>query len=192
VFSSKIHEIGAEIMTGNIINHLLKPISFFSYVITKEIADKTINVTCALIEISLLIMLLQPNITIQTDLATIFVGIVFLMIGIAISFFISFCTSMIAFWTAEIWAPRFIYLILVFVLAGNYFPLDILPQPLYNVLLFTPFPYFMFLPAHIFIKGATSGLILPFIIGTSWACITFIIARILWKKGMKEYSFYGR
>ncbi|HRN69815.1 MAG TPA: ABC-2 family transporter protein, partial [Candidatus Woesebacteria bacterium] len=151
VFSSRIHELGAEILTGDIINKLLKPIGFLKYLITKEIADKAINISFAIVEISLLILILEPIIILPENTVTIYILILHLLIGLTLSFFLSFSIAMIAFWTAEIWAPRFIYFILVFVLAGNYFPLDILPTTFYNLLLLTPFPYFIFLPAQIYI-----------------------------------------
>ena len=99
---------------------------------------------------------------------------------------------MVAFWTAEVWAPRFIYFILVFVLAGNYFPLDIMPKGLYDFLLWTPFPYFIFLPAKIYLHGVDGNTWNIFLIGIAWIFLTYFIARTLWKKGMKEFSFYGR
>lgn len=192
VFSSRIHELGAEILTGDIINRLLKPMGFFKYLITKEIADKTINISFGIIEITVLIFLLKPTIQLPPDFFTMVVMIVHLFIGLALSFFLSFSVSMIAFWTAEIWAPRFIYFILVFVLAGNYFPLDILPKTFYNFLLLTPFPYFIFLPAQMYLKGLTDYNPLLLIGGITWIVIAYFFSSWLWKKGIKEYSFYGR
>lgn len=192
VFSSKIHEIGVEIMQGDIINRLLKPISFFSFVITKEIADKAINVLCSLTEITMLLLLVQPHLSSPPSISASIVALVFLFIGIFLSFFLSFCIAMIAFWSSEIWAPRFIYFMMVFMLAGNYFPLDILPKNIYNILLYTPFPYFIFMPAHILLKGYTNMTLLYSIIGLFWIGVFYMLAVYLWKRGMKEFSFYGK
>ncbi len=192
VLSSKIHELGAEILTGDIINRLLKPWRFFGYILTKEIADKSINISFSIIEITVLILLLKPHITPIPDILSIFIMIIHICIGLAISFFMSFSISLFAFWSAEIWAPRFIYFILVFVLAGNYFPLDILPKTFYNLLLFTPFPYFIFIPAQIYIKGLDNYNFLYLGIGLLWVLISYIFAKWLWNKGIKQYSFYGR
>lgn len=192
VFSSKIHEVGVEIMQGDIVNRLLKPISFFLFVITKEIADKGINIFCSIFEITVLILLLKPPIALPESLSAILIAFIFLLIGICLSFFLSFCVSMIAFWSNEIWAPRFIYFMMVFMLAGNYFPLDILPKNIYNILLYTPFPYFIFMPAHILLKGYTSVTLWQSAIGIFWTGIFALLARFLWKRGMKEFSFYGK
>lgn len=192
VLSSKIHELGGEILNGDIINKLLKPWNFFSQLLTKEVADKTINISFAFIEITVLILLLKPQLAPAPEPIAIILIILHLFIGLAISFFMSFSISLFAFWSAEIWAPRFIYFILVFVLAGNYFPLDILPEPFYNALLYTPFPYFIFIPAQLYIKGIAHYDSSLLIIGLIWVVISYVFAKWLWQKGIKQYSFYGR
>lgn len=192
VFSSKIHEIGAEILQGDIINKILKPIPFMSLVITREIADKSVNILFALLEISILILILRPGLAAPHDAFAVVVAFLMLGLGLVVSFFISFSVAMMAFWTAEIWAPRFIYFILVFMLAGNFFPLDILPIAVYKGLLLTPFPYFIFLPIQIYLKGVTLAVVPQIVIGLVWVGITWYIARYLWNRGMRVYSFYGR
>jgi ABC-2 type transport system permease protein len=192
VFSSRIHELGGQILQGDIINVLLKPVSFFKYLISKEAADKVVNISFATVEVILLILIFRPNLTAPPGFPELFFFLIHLIVGVCLSFLISFCVSMIAFWSAEIWAPRFVYFILVFTLAGNYFPLDILPKPVYNFLLFTPFPYFIFLPAQIYLKGLTNYHIWQLGVGIVWLYITYNFANWLWKKGIREYSFYGR
>jgi ABC-2 type transport system permease protein len=192
VFSSRIHELGGQILQGDIINILLKPVSFLKYLISKEAADKAVNISFAVIEVTLLVLIFRPNLTVPPGTIEIFFLLIHLVIGLILSFFISFSVSMIAFWSAEIWAPRFVYFILVFTLAGNYFPLDILPKAIYNFLLFTPFPYFIFVPAQIYLKGLTDYNFWQLGISLIWVFAAYTFARFLWNKGIKEYSFYGR
>jgi ABC-2 type transport system permease protein len=184
--------VGAEILNGDIINRILKPMQFFLYLMTKEAADKIVNLGFASVEIITLIVLTHPTLQgVYSPNAFLLAGIQ-LVIGLILAFWVSFSISMIAFWTAEIWAPRFIYMILVFVLAGNYFPLDILPPIMYKVLLLTPFPYFIFLPARTYLKGPSETWIFEIVISLIWSYIFYKGASWLWKRGLREYSFYGR
>ena len=112
--------------------------------------------------------------------------------GIVIHFFLSFMLSLLAFWTTEVWAPRFIFWTLITMLAGAYFPLDILPKPIYYLLLLTPFPYLTFLPAKIYLTGLTVELFIPFTLGGVWMVILYLCAKKIWRKGLREFSFYGR
>lgn len=192
VFSSRVHEVGAEILNGDIINRILKPMQFFFYLMTREAADKCINMTFAIVEITALILLTHPTVLGPHSVLSLMLIGLELVIGLMLAFWVSFAISMIAFWTAEIWAPRFIYMILVFVLAGNYFPLDILPPTMYKLLLLTPFPYFIFIPARTYLRGPSETWPFELLISTIWVFIFYKGASWFFKKGLKEYSFFGR
>lgn len=192
VFSSRIHELGGQILQGDIINVLLKPVSFFKYLISKEAADKVVNISFAIVEVIILIIIFRPNISAPPGTLEVALFFIHLALGLLLSFFISLSVSMIAFWSAEIWAPRFVYFILVFTLAGNYFPLDILPKTVYNFLIFTPFPYFIFIPAQIYLKGLSNYHSWQLGISIFWVFATYVMAKTLWNNGLKSYSFYGR
>jgi ABC-2 type transport system permease protein len=192
IMSTRTTDVAQDIANGSIMNYLLKPFSIFSFVITKELVDKVVNGLFAILEITLFIILINPEILIQTKLS-IYPSLLYaIFIGGVISFFISLALSFVVFWTAETWAPRFIYFILVSLLAGTSFPLDILPEKLYSLLLLTPFPYLMFLPVKIYVNGVTSQTATLLTIGTIWAIALYFFVQLLWKKGIKEFSFYGK
>ncbi|MBI4225616.1 ABC-2 family transporter protein, partial [Candidatus Roizmanbacteria bacterium] len=153
VFGTRTFDISSDINDGRIINILLKPISFFKYYFAKEIADKAINLFFAIFEILFLIWLFKFNIVYPNNLflfALVFVN------SVLISYFINLSLSFIGFWTTEVWPIRFIFTILLFFVSGNYFPLDILPKPIYHLILATPFPYLFYLPAKILISNPST------------------------------------
>lgn len=198
VFGTRTFEISNDINDGKIINILLKPVSFFSYYFTREIADKTINLLFAIFEISFLIWFFKLPINPPSSLPLFF--IIFLN-GILISYFINLSLSFFGFWTTEVWPIRFIFTIVLFFIAGNYFPLDILPKPIYNLILVTPFPYMFYLPTKILIKDGTlnqnqfgSGQTIQQMIFLSylWLFLSYSLARLIWKSGIRSFSFWGR
>lgn len=190
--ASRTYEIGEKIVSGNIIENILKPIPFFNYYLAKDMADKLTNIFFAFFEISLVIVLFQPPLFIQTGLLNFLFFFIFMVIGMLISFFFSLSLSFISFWTIEYWAVQFIFFMLVFFLSGTYFPLDILPKPLFYILLITPFPYFYYLPTKIFVKGIDSVFIVEAVLAFVWVYLSFRFARFLWNKGLKSYNFFGR
>jgi ABC-2 type transport system permease protein len=193
VFSTKTNEVSDAILTGKIIDPLIKPFNYFGYIGSREIADKLLNLSFALIEILLIVIIFQPTLKVADQFLIYLWMIIFLVNGLLISFFISFILSIFAFWSTDIWGPKFIYFILTSLLAGIMFPLDVLPNFLYNIILMTPFPYMVYLPAKIFIHGLDSTNILQFyFISFGWIFILFFITKTLWKKGMKEFSFFGK
>lgn len=192
VLGTRTIDIANQIISGDIINLILKPFSFFKYYLTRDTADKILNMSLAFVEIVFIIFVFRPDIFIQKNILIYFIFFLFVVSGTLISFFISLSLSFIGFWTTEVWSPRFIYFILIFFLSGTYFPLDILPKPVYYILLSTPFPYLYFLPSRIYLSGIGNYLIFPFFVSMIWVYVTYLIARSLWKKGLKSYSFFGR
>lgn len=189
VFGTKTSEISSDINDGKIINILLKPVSFFSYHFVREVADKLVNLFFALFEITFLIWLFKLNIVPPENIALFLV--VFLN-GILISYFINLSLSFLGFWTTEIWPMRFIFTILLFFVAGNYFPLDILPQPIYSLILATPFPYMFYLPTKILISHSTIQPYNYVAFSYLWLFLSYLLARFIWKSGIKNFSFWGR
>lgn len=190
--STRTSDIASDILSGDFMNYLLRPTSFLKYVMTGELVDKIINGLSSLIEIIILILAFKPTLFIQPHLINYVMFLITLIIGAILSFFISILFSFLAFWTTEIWSPRFIYQILVSMLAGSFFPLDILSKKIYEILLLTPFPYLIFLPTRIYIKGFSSDLIQPIVISIIWCFILYKIVQIVWRRGLITYGAHGR
>lgn len=190
VLGSRTAEIGYHIQDGSIINLLLKPVSFFKYYFARDIADKLINLSFAVCELLVVVWIFKAPLVAPH---TISVFTVFFINGVLISFFVNLMLSFIGFWTPEIWAPRFLFTVLVFFLSGSYFPLNLLPDFLYYFLLATPFPYLFYLPAQALIGHIDSGLVF-FQIAFSffWVFALYKLTVSLWKTGNKQFSFWGR
>lgn len=189
VLGTRTTDIASDINTGKIVNLLLKPISFFAYYFSRDLSDKLMNLLFALTEILLLIVIFRsPLLPPHTPLAF------FLLVvnGVLIAYFISLLLSFIAFWTTETWGPQFLFYTLLFFLSGSYFPLDVLPNFLYTLLLLTPFPYLYYLPTSILIGRATSFGLLEVAMSCFWVGATWFLARFVWRKGIRSFSFWGK
>jgi len=192
VLATRTVDVAGEILSGDIINYILKPISFFKYYLARDFTDKLLNIFFASIEILLIIILFKPPVFFQNNVSVYALFIIFIFLGTLISFFVNLSLSFIGFWSNEIWAPRFIYFILIFFLSGTYFPLDILPKPIYYFLLLTPFPYFYYLATKIYLQGISHNLFVGVLISLIWVYLSYNLAKFLWQKGLKSYSFFGR
>lgn len=190
IMGSRTAEIGAYINDGTIINFILKPVSFFKYYLSRDLADKTMNIVFAIGELLLVVLLFQARLVIPHN---ILLFLVFFINGLFISFFINLMLSFIGFWTPEIWAPRFLFTMLVFFVSGSYFPLNLLPSTIYHLLLLTPFPYLFYLPTQVIIGRLDTGY-LAFQITMSfvWVLFLYLISKKMWIYGNKNFSFYGR
>jgi len=100
--------------------------------------------------------------------------------------------SFIGFWSKETWAPRFLFFIIVSFLSGMYFPLDIVPRAIYNILILTPFPYLLFIPLKIYLGQVDLNFILRgLLLSLFWIYLLNIFMKNLWNKGLKIYTSEG-
>lgn len=189
VLGTRTVDIAGDINSGQIINLLLRPMSFFKYYLTRDLADKLMNIFFALFEITLLIVLFKiPLVALKNPV----LFFIFFINGVLISFYINMVISFLGFWTTETWAPRFIFMALIYFLSGSYFPLDLLPSTLYHLLLLTPFPYLFYLPVKTLIGNVDQLIYFQLFLSFLWVLIASKLSYKLWKLGNKSFSFWGR
>ena len=193
VLSTQTFRVAEEINFGRLSDFLIRPIHYFGYVFSRDIADKLINTIFSFFELGLLILLLHPPLILQSG--SLWLGLFFLSVVFAaiLYFEIGMLLSFIGFWSKETWAPRFVFYILVVFLACTYFPLDIFPPPIYNILQLLPFTYLVFFPIKIYLgKVEIAFLLKGFLLMLVWIMLLWYLMKILWRKGLKLYTAEGQ
>jgi ABC-2 type transport system permease protein len=186
--------IGSEISNGDLNNSLVKPFAYLPYWFTRDLASKLLNIIFAVFEFALLWFVFQP----QIQLSLSFPGLIYFLVSIlsamVIYFLLSVSARFTAFWMPEnTWGLSFLLLVLLEILAGGIFPLNILPVWAQTALQFTPFPYLVYYPIAI-ILGKVSLLVVPRIIFQSviWSAALYLLTRYVWHKGLSVYSAAGQ
>lgn len=193
VFASRTVDVGEQISRGDLTNFLLRPISYLKYWFTRDLADKVLNIFCAVFEVTLIFWLLRPSIMIQTNFLLLFLFLASAILALVLFFYINFLFGLLGFWTPEVWAPRFVFFIFIEFLAGGLFPLDILPKLLYETLQLLPFSYLLFFPLKIYLGQLSNLQILEgFTVGFFWVLIFYQIVKLVWHRGLLIYSAEGR
>lgn len=193
VLSNRSQDIGDEINKGNLSNYLLRPINYFGYWFSRDMGDKIMNVLFSIVEFGILIAILKPPLFIQTDLFTILLFIVVLLLAVVLYFFINVTLGLIGFWSPEVWAPRFIFWVTLGFFAGSYFPIDILPKSMFKLFELLPFSYLIYFPIKIYLGQLGSFEILRgMLILTAWIGISFAFLLFVWRKGLRVYTAQGR
>jgi ABC-2 type transport system permease protein len=193
VLSSRSYTIGDEINEGNLSNYLIKPMNYFMYWLAKDIGDKAMNITFAVGELIILYSLLKPPLFIQTNFRSILLFIVTAFFAASLYFLCNLILGMIGFWSPEVWAPRFIFMIVINFFSGGFFPLDVLPAPLYTFFSWLPFQYLLYFPIKVYLgQVRNEQIIYGFLIETLWLLGLYLIVELLWHKGLKMYTAQGR
>ncbi len=195
VLSARAQEVAGEISRGELSNHLLKPLNYFKYFLTRDISSKTLNLGFAIFETMILYFLLKPPFFVQTNVINILAFIVSIVIAMLIFFILIFIISSIPFWVPEAgWAVHFLFTgVAVEFLSGALFPLDVLPQGILGILNLTPFPYLIFFPLQVYLgKIAGFALIRGLIISGLWVGVLWFTLNSVWRRGLKVYQAHGR
>lgn len=192
VLSTRVTDMIDSINSGNIVNFLIKPLGFIRYYLTRDIADKLFNIGFYIAEVSLLILLLKPPIIIQTKLPVLIPFFIATLGGLVIYFCINFIVSLTAFWVENSWGPLFLMSVFLESLGGGLFPIDILPKPLFDILMLTPFPYLIYFPAKLYLGSMSySEIISGFSIIFIWITVLVALMRVSINAGFRHFSAVG-
>ncbi len=191
VMGSRTIDLGWMINSGTLTIPLMRPIGIFRFFFTRDLADKLFNLSFIAIEIPILIWIFAPPVFIQSNPLQLLLALSFVLLAILIYFFINIIFGSLAFWSRDVWAPRFLLMVIMEFATGAMFPLDMLPAVWQKVMLLTPFPYLLYIPLKIYL-GQDPSLMGHLLTGLSWTCILGVLAHLIWQKGMKSYEAEGR
>jgi len=192
VFATRAEEIPAEINQGRLSGYLLKPVNYFVYTFSRDLSEKSTNFISSLLEITGLFLLF--GITLQWPAQ----GVTWLLLipavagAIVLNFLLSFIVGCWSFWTSESSGPRFLLAMTIEFTAGGFFPLDIFPQRVQDILAWLPSPYMIFFPMNLMLEKIDSAQIIKgFCIQYLWILGLALFARWIWKRGVRTYGAEG-
>jgi ABC-2 type transport system permease protein len=194
VAAPSIDNMGSEISNGDLSNFLVKPINYLFYWLVRDWASKLLNTIFVFFEIGILWFIFRPQLVFPPNLIVGVISIAVLIIAALIYYLITKLAIFTAFWAPEnTWGMMFLILVLLEILSGATFPLDIVSKGLFNILQFTPFPYLVYFPVAIWIGRVETSLALKILVqALVWLGISYFCVIKIWQKGLKEYSAVGK
>ena len=187
-----IHIFGYKVQDGSLSGELIKPIHpMLTNTLVNDIAFKTLNMML-LIPIWIgLTLLFKPQFD-SVSLGGIALAIPAIALGYAINFLLSGIITSLAFWTTRVYSIHEFYYALIMLFAGQFVPLQLMPAVIQNIARVLPFQLFMYLPIQI-IQGNLSAqeITQGYVTGILWFIAALIGFRIVWRRGVKQYSAVG-
>lgn len=194
VLSSRTMDVSGEIARGELSNMLIRPINYYYYWFTRDISSKVINLVFAVGEAFVLYLILRPPFFVQSNFAYWILFLLSLAVAVLLYFLLMFLFSLVPFWFPDqAWGMVFILLVMVEVVAGAIFPLDVLPPNVRAIIFLTPFPHLLFTPLNLYLgkfSFAESAKALAIAIG--WCLILILMNKKIWHLGLKAYRSEGR
>lgn len=192
ILSSRVVDVAGQISEGTIVNFLVKPLGFIKYYFARDLADKLLNIFFVFLEIIMLIIILRPNLLFQQNPQILAIFALAAILGLLLYFAVAFIIGMLAFWAENAWGPLFLIMILLEGFGGGLFPIDILPKTAADILLLTPFPYFIYFPAKIYLGTMpVNEIIYGFSVLIFWTIVGWYLMLKFLQKGLRHYSAFG-
>lgn len=192
VFTGRGWQLVGEISSGRISSYLVRPISYQGYALSLDLAQKTVHVASAVLEVGLLAVLVRDQFFLPRDPTTWLLFAISVILSSLLFFFLEFMVSSLAFWTSESGGPLFFFELFLQFAAGAFFPLDVLPVSLRSALEATPFPYMVYFPVRIFLEKVAPVEAARLLgMETAWLLAVATAAMAVWGRGLRSYAAEG-
>jgi ABC-2 type transport system permease protein len=184
--------IARDIREGTLKRYLIQPVDLIGYLLSYRIAHKVAYIATSALPYGILFFICRGFFDGLPDATTLAAFAVSLVLAFLVGFFFEVSVGMVGFWFLEVTSLLYIVMTLNFFISGHMLPLDLLPQPWAGLLKALPFQYMAYFPAVVFL-GKIKGqeLVLHLLLELAWAIIFVLLARGLYRLGLRRYSAFG-
>jgi len=191
VTSHIMWDLAMEIKEGQFTTMLLRPVSFYEVMFLRNLSWRIIRLSLFAPFFVLLLVLYRPFL----GDAHLYLGWQFwasLIFGHLVSFTFVMMMASIALYTQEAMSIFELYYVPMMFLSGQLFPVALLPDWARSLAKIFPFYFTTGAPTEILI-GRVSGAEASqnLLIQVGWIAFSYILAQILWRKGLRHYTGVG-
>ncbi|NBP23158.1 MAG: hypothetical protein EBU81_01090 [Proteobacteria bacterium] len=185
-------QIAADIKDGAVSQFLLKPLDYLTYRLCLYLSGRVIYTSVALIPVAFFLFFQREFLVAPAGPLTWVLMPLSLLMAALLQFLIAYTVALLSFWVMDVSTFIFIQFAFEFLASGHLFPLDILPESLHRLLLWTPYPYLLYFPVGVYL-GRIQGPALwqGFCLQAAWVVAAFLIARFTWSRGLRKYTAVG-
>jgi ABC-2 type transport system permease protein len=180
--------LGNYIKDGKLARILILPQNIFKYLFFNGLSNTfymAITYLASLIPISILF---SNNLNFTGN---IFYLILFWPIPVMIRLFLEILTGLTAFWTTEFYGAAFLNSNFLNFFSGSLFPLLFILDK-FPILAYTPYSLILHHPMQIYLgKYDANQTILVFLGGIAWCAVLYLLAKLVFKLGLKRNESVG-
>ena len=186
------YEISEDIRTGTISKYLIKPVSYMSYQMMKDLTSRVIFLLLGTIPVAFIVVVMRDYITYQFRAEYLIMYLLSLGIGYIINFFVCFLISELSFYFTNVSSVFATIDVIKDIISGAIFPLSLLPATVANGLIALPFSYIGYIPCSIMLgQYPIETVRLQMGIGILWCIALGLLSKLVWRSGLKKYAVFG-
>jgi ABC-2 type transport system permease protein len=186
------YEIMDDVKTGKFSKFLVQPLGYFPYRLANFFGQKLISLAMILSLLAIMLVGLNVFWDISLQFSRIMAFLVTLALAMALNFLIFYCISSIAFWIVEIGFLFEGVRIVIILLSGGIFPLEVFGERFVKITNLLPFKYTVSYPINVLNGKLAASEIAPgLLIQCVWIAVCVVLANALWRVGSKRYVAVG-
>ena len=184
-----VWEFEKEVVEGRLSPRLLQPIDPVWHHVAGHVAERFARMPFTLVLMALF-FLLYPQAFWVPSFGGGVLAIAAIILAFILRFLIQYTFAMFAFWTERATAIEQFWFLFYSFLSGMIAPLNVFPEGVKAVVMWTPFPYLIYFPASLLV-GLPVNVGQGFGVMVAWSALFWVVNRWLWRRGLKHYSGMG-
>jgi ABC-2 type transport system permease protein len=185
-------EIMDDVKSGGLDKFIVKPIGYAGFRFSNFMGRKAAQ--CVMVSVIMVAVLfgLHAATGISFTLPRILFFLAYAALAICLNFFIYYCLSALAFVLTECWGVFIGGGLIISILSGALFPLDIFGPIVTRVFDFLPFKYVVYMPINVLTGRAPDSVLLPGLgLQLLWIVALFFLSKAIWARSTKKYIAVG-
>ncbi len=182
-------EFEKEVVEGRLSPRLLQPLDPVWHHVTSHLAERLARAPF-IAAVAGVCLLLYPQAAWLPTWSGALLGLVAVAWGFGLRFLIQHTFALVAFWTERASALEQFWFLIYLFFSGVSAPLEVFPDLVRAVVLWTPFPYLVYFPVALLL-GLPVDLLQGFAVMGGWTGLFWLANRWVWRQGLKRYSGMG-
>lgn len=184
--------VADDIKEGRLSMFLLMPISYFKFIISRELGRISVSTFFSVISQLLVISFFLKLFIVNTDVFYLLLVLAMVILAFISELLLSYLVGLSAFWFDDVNGLYSTVDRVQKFFSGGYFPLNLLPIGFMRASFLMPFAYSFFVPAQLYLKKINlsdgfKGIAVQMV----WIALLYAITQIVWKRGLKRYEGVG-
>lgn len=186
-----LREIGADIRSGNVVSHLMRPYSYPASLFARQLGVRGHEILMIGLPVAVVMGAFygfQPPASIGHAL----LFIVSLLLSLFLLFSLSIAISMIGFWVMDMLAIEWFMRGTLVLFSGGLVPLWFYPDAVVNAVLYLPFAWITFYPLAIYLGQLDPAeSLLHLVYGFGWAVVSVALVCVMWRAACRRMVVQG-
>lgn len=179
------------IRTGQFSPLLLRPIHPIHNDVSENLSFKLISLVGVLPAAILLAVVFNADFG-GTSVMDVLAFIPALLLAMVLRFVVEWTLALAAFWLTKVSAINNLFDVMFLFLGGQFAPLDVMPDWIRTVALFSPFPWSISFPVEVALgRRDGSEILVGYAAQLGWIAIAMTVLSLVWRRATSKYSAVG-